>query len=414
MTLSDMAIITGLILLIPKLVEKHLLRFGFSPEMRLLVMYGGATWILFSCGFGIVGSDANALWDMGKQYAKEIESVGYRSAFGGLLAGGNGSYSAFVGLIYYGLNISKMALLAINAFMAFWGSLTLTRTIYLGNPIAASKGIALPLFLIFTPSVVYWSSGNLKEALLYWAVCQILAFAIPWQSRKQFWHSFLLFLVGGFIGTLLRPHTALIWVIAVFLLKIIQPRFWKYGICIILLVFLYNAHVHEIRTNVNFSSWKETISQAEFLMNGLIRRGKSSTFDYGKSGPTPVVSGAINGFFRPFIWRVNKPTRFLSSLEIWTISLGILFLWGRMTKSEWKSILRNPVVQISILVLLPFCFLFSYFPNEGLISRQRLQLLPALLVLFATPILQRRKFGAAEVCRKPDTMGEKCKQAFSV
>ena len=414
MTLGDMAITTGLILFIPKLVEKHLLRLEFSPGMRTLVMYGGATWIFFSCSFGMTASDANSLWDMGKVWSYKLELKDYATVVNGLLGGGNSSYSAFVGIIYYALDITKMAMLAINAFMAFWGSLSLARTIYSIFPEDLSKKVVLPLFLIFTPSVVFWSSGNLKEALLYWAVCQILAFALPSRSRKQFAYNLSLFLLGGFIGTLLRPHTALIWIIAVFLLKITQPRFWKYGICIILLAFLYNAHIHEIRTNISLSSPKETLRKAEFLMEGLIRRGKSSTFDYGEGGPIPVVSGAVNAFFRPFIWQVNKLSVCLGSLEIWTISLGILFLWGRMTKSEWKSILRNPVVQISILVLLPFCFLFSYFPNEGLISRQRLQLIPALLVLFATPILQRRKFGAAEVCRKPDTMGEKCKQAFSV
>jgi len=389
-TASDVAMITGLILLIPKLVEKYLSAFGFTRQLRVMVIAGGVWWITFSFCFGLTDSDAGSLMQMGMEWAETLESKNYATVVKGLLGGGNESYATYQGIIYYTLDSTIMSMLAINAFMAFWGSLTLIRAIYSGYPKAPSEKVVLPLFLIFMPSVVYWSSTNLKEALLYWAVCQILTFALPWQSRKQFAYSLSLFLVGGFIGMLLRPHTALIWFVAVFFVKMFQPRFWKYGICIILLAFLYNAHIHKIETNVNLRSLKGTISGAEVLMKGLILRGKPSTFDYGKNGPIPVVSGAINTFFRPFIWRVNKLSVCLSSLEIWTISLGILFLWGRMTKSEWKCILHNPIIQISLLVLIPFSFLFSYFPNEGLIARQRLQLFPALLVLFATPILQRR------------------------
>jgi len=61
-----------------------------------------------------------------------------------------------------------------------------------------------------------------------------------------------------------------------------------------------------------------------------------------------------------------------------------------MTKIELKSTLGNPLIQLAVLVLIPFSLLFTYFPNEGLIARQRVQLFPALLVLFAMPILQRK------------------------
>ena len=406
--LADFAITTGLILIMPKLVEKHLLQFGFSREMRMIVILGGVIWIFFSCCFGITGSDADQYEQWGKELVSSmIEEGDYTNLVNRLLKGGNSSYSSYQGIIYYVFGTTVISVLAINGFMAFWGSLTLVWAIYSFYPVVSSKGIVLPLFLIFTPSVVFWSSGNLKEALLYWSVCQVLAFVMPSKSRKQLWYRFSLFLSGGFIGMLLRPHTALIWFLTVFIIQMTQLKFWKYGICIIILVFLFNAHIHEINININLKSWRATISQAEYLMDGLIKRGKASTFDYGKSGPIPVVSGVINAFFRPFIWRTEKLIRFFASVEIWTISLGILFLWGKMTKSEWKSILRNPIIQIAILVLIPFSFLFSYFPNEGLIARQRIQLFPALLVLFATPILQRRMLLEEGIAPRPEAKYKK-------
>ena len=62
-----------------------------------------------------------------------------------------------------------------------------------------------------------------------------------------------------------------------------------------------------------------------------------------------------------------------------------------MTNVEWRRIFRNPSVWVACLVCIPFFAFFTYTVNEGLIARQRVQLVPALLVLLATPILQRRK-----------------------
>ena len=124
-------------------------------------------------------------------------------------------------------------------------------------------------------------------------------------------------------------------------------------------------------------------------MNLLISRGMAATFDYGEGGPIFILSGAKNTLFRPALWSVRNARSLLAALEIWTISVGIIWLWLRMTKNEWISNLRNPAVYCAILVLIPFFMIITYFPNEGLIARNRVQVFPALLVLFATPILLR-------------------------
>ena len=60
-----------------------------------------------------------------------------------------------------------------------------------------------------------------------------------------------------------------------------------------------------------------------------------------------------------------------------------------MSNEEWRRIFRNPAIWVACLVCIPFFAFFTYTVNEGLIVRQRIQLYPALLVLLATPILQR-------------------------
>ena len=404
MSMVDTAIISCLILLIPKFVEKHLANFAFRRKLRMAVMFGGAMWIIFSCMhqliypfIGITDADANTLerfWY--GSIVDTIESGNYELLFQKLMTPGRWFYVSLQGIFYYFTGGTVISMLAFNGFMGFWGGLTLTRTIYRLCPDSSSTGTALPLFLIFTPSVVFWSSANLKEALMYWAICQAFAFIVPYKLAGRMGGNVVLFVIGTLVGLLLRPHIMLFWIGSIVLIKIFETGFWKHGIVLLLLsplVFSLGS------SKLNLKSVKVNIQAAQRNMVAIIERGKdrsftNSTFAYGAGGPVAVLSGAVNILFRPFLWRARNLRSALSAIEIWMLGVSTFVFWFRMTKNEWRGVLLNPGVQVAVLVTIPFFFLFAYFPNEGLIVRQRVQVFPALLVLLATPILQRRALGA--------------------
>ena len=207
-------------------------------------------------------------------------------------------------------------------------------------------------------------------------------------------------LIGASVGLLVRPHIAIIWIFGVFVANMFQRKAWKYSIVLGLLGPLMILQVNRVTQPFdvdlfNFKEIKQLVVKVEkerkyILADIAASRGGASTFDSGKNGPIPVISGIKNTLFRPFFWSVKNIRSLLAALEIWTISLGICYFWMRMRPSEWKTILQNPAIRCALLVSIPFFFLFSYFPNEGLIARQRVQLYPALLVLFTMPILLRR------------------------
>ena len=152
-----------------------------------------------------------------KNTVKNLEQGNYSFVLRWFFCSGRRFYVTFQGLIYYFTGATPYSMMAINAFMAFWGSLTLTRLIYsyrqLSKP-EAKKNFIL-FFLIFTPSVVFWTSNNLKEALLYWAICQIVSMITLMGHRNKI-KKYIIFLIGVFIGGLLRPHIIVIWVVCVF------------------------------------------------------------------------------------------------------------------------------------------------------------------------------------------------------
>jgi len=400
MSLSDLAIIIVLILLVPRVVEKNLTKLDFGRELRMLVMLGGVIWIVesFSHHFiyaflDIVDADAEQFKIFAYQWTvKALESGDYATVINQFFYPGRGFYVTYQGLFYYFGSTTVVSILAINAFMAFWGSLTLTRLIYSFYPSCKFGGFVLPLFLIFTPSVVFWSSSNIKEALLYWAICQVFAFIMP--TRGKYYLNFILFVIGAFLGFLLRPAMMLPWVVSVLFAKMLRGTFWKYGMVFILLCPLLLGLFVRGKTFNRLDSFsiQDAILSGKRQMEILIERNKPATFDYGRVDPIPVLHGGINTLFRPFLWKVKNLRSLLSALEIWLITLGIFFSWMRMTTSEVRYILRNPAIWVALFVCIPFFFYFTYTVNEGLIARLRVHLYPALLVLFATPILQRRAF----------------------
>ena len=398
MNAMDVLIILALVLFVPRLVEKLLGKCGFSHDLRIIVMIGGGLWVfgltycheLIYSLLNTVDSDAQTyeMWAY-----DSLESI---KALGPLLVAlknsppGNHFYSGLLAvLLYFGATVTSM--LAFNAFMAFWGSLTLTRLIYSVIPERSSRKEILSLFLIFTPSVVFWSSSNLKEGLMYWSICQVYAFVAPWSCRKDEVYRSVMFCIGSWVGSCLRPDFIFLWIVSVVLIKILQVRFFGFIIILLMISLLSLTPINRVYQRVNIENIEKNIREAEGKLYTLIDRGKASTFDYGETGPILILSGLKNTLFRPFLWNVRNVRAVFTGLEIWTISIGIMFLWFRMSKLELKHILRNPAIWSALIVCIPFFFLMTFFPNEGLIARERVQLFPALLALFAIPIVQRNK-----------------------
>ena len=396
MSISDVAIIFLLLLLIPKLVESYLSEFRFSRPLRMVLIIGGMLWVVVSTGseglyqvLGLVkGSDGSKYTSLAySSVLPELQMHNYKQVFSGLFSVDIKFYVTCQAILYYFTGGTAISLTAINCFLAFWGGLVLSRIVYSLPSLPRSENRVLPILLIFVPSVVFWSCSSLKEALMYWSICLVYALVMPSESPKQDRWSFVLFIIGAFVGAGIRGHIIVFWVFSVLIVKMWQKNFWKWGV---VLLFTLPLFLGQVRHKIHLDSFRSNIEFGERYMGNYIRRDKPSTFDYGEREPIPVLDGAVNTLFRPVPWRFPNLRSVLSSIEIWTISLSILFLWMRMTSGEWRRIFRNPSVWVACLVCIPFFAFFTYTVNEGLIARQRIQLYPALLVLFATPILQRR------------------------
>jgi hypothetical protein len=265
--------------------------------------------------------------------------------------------------------------------------------------IGSSKAVALAVF--FFPSILFWSSGLLKETLalaaLYFLTSVFIKFAF---SSKVSWAEWLLVLVSLFIGWSLKyywmaiflgvllPSVVIIAINRVQKLTVVQWRAgWVvlFACTIILATFSHPNFYFERILSVLVASHDQS----------LLSSPSQSTIHYFNLQPTwsSLVLNSpwafFSGAFRPLPWEAYNLASFVGSIEnmvivILTISFLISF---RKTPTEFLV----PIVVYAITLCV---FLAISTPSLGTLSRYRVGFLPFFVFALAyrNTILEIRRF----------------------
>ena len=256
---------------------------------------------------------------------------------------------------------------------------------------------AAVIAVLFFPSVVFWSSGLIKESLglaslfvlaagglgviyrrklsLTEAALMVIALWVGW-NLKYYWIGIFvpvlapLLMVRGIVA--LRPDWKrfdwLVWVIlfAGFLIIAtnLHPNF-------------YASRFLEViyHNNLDFTRLSEPPRLVQYLdledSPGSILRN------------TPAA--LIAGLFRPFVWESFNALSLLASLE--NLALLVLVLQALPSLRVLpRSASRVLVISMIVYVVLLVSFLALSTPNFGTLSRYRIGALPALVILCLNPI----------------------------
>ena len=101
----------------------------------------------------------------------------------------------------------------------------------------------------------------------------------------------------------------------------------------------------------------------------------------------PILSGLTLIFLRPYPTEIHNAVAFFAALEIWILSCLALIGWLLLRRRS--EALTTPFVITLMVTTLIIAFLFTYMYNMGLLVRQRLQVLPAVVGLAVFPYLIR-------------------------
>ena len=349
-----------------------------------LARYYAAYWV-YNGSF----NDSGAYHDAGVALANQFRAGDFATGLDSLT--GTDFLRLLPGILYTGIGPTRLGGFVILSWLAFLGLFFFYRAFALAVPEGRARTYGR--FLFFLPSIVYWPSSIGKDAWMVFALgIGALGAAYLFTGRRG--TGVALVVTGVALSGVVRLHMAAILLVAVAVAFVYQSfrrregrssfraRLVTIGVFVVAFAvlaplaqqFLQDA---DIDTTGGLSTALEGL--AEQTDEGM------STFE------PPVLDSPINAplavvtvLFRPAPFEAHNATALIAALE-GVFLVGFLILRLRWLGAAFRQVPRRGYVMFAVGFTILFVIAFSSISNFGILSRQRVQVLPLFLVLLAIP-----------------------------
>jgi hypothetical protein len=306
------------------------------------------------------------------------------------------------GFIFYLTGASKYATFMIYGWFCFIGQLMACQALKIAVPEARYRRYVL--LVLFLPSLLFWPSSAGKEAVmvLCFGLCALGA-AMLLGPKTNLW-GFLPFLAGCWGAFLIRPHIAVMALAALaaaFGIGAVlgtgsgadgsdKQKTSSRAVRIVGLVVMLAVFAGASSQLGKLLGGEDTGGGAGESATELLEKtaeqssiGNSAFTPPMVSNPVKVPWGLASVLFRPFPWEANGGS-LIAAAE--SALLGALFVLsaGRLL-TLWPLLRRRAYLVFVVAFAIEFAIAFSYIGNFGILARQRVMMLPAVLVLLALP-----------------------------
>lgn len=290
--------------------------------------------------------------------------------------------------------------IAINmcfGFFAFLGAIQLYR--FFLNYFPALKR-ELAVGCLFLPSVVYWSSGLLKDPVTFGAVGFVLFGFYNLFIGRNIFSALLAIIICAFFLYIMKVYILLVLILAIVVWKFTEVSrkienstlraaftFLAFvvaaGVGMLLLQYFTGMEAAQEYQLDNLAGNIQHQQQLYFQINQQLQ-GKSSHFTIDTGNPISMVFGGLTAtFFRPFVWEINTPIALFSSIESNIFLLLTLFFFLRKGVSTF---FRTCFSDTIILTCFVFAIVFAIAvgvstANFGALSRYKIPCMPFYFVL---------------------------------
>jgi hypothetical protein len=267
--------------------------------------------------------------------------------------------------------------------IGFWGILLVLRAFddihrELGQP--TFNNIYLILFL---PGLHFWTSSIGKDAPVFFAVALCTWAAFRLNTR------YLAFAAGVGVALLVRPHIALLALVA-FALTLLVGRGTSLFLRVALLAVVL-AGIGSVAGLVESTVSGLNLSSTDSLGEVLESRSQVSE----ESGADVSITGAsfpvklLSLLFRPFFFDANGAFGYVASLEN-LVLLGVFFTLVRRFGTGLAVARATVFARFAFFFFVLITLLLALFNyNVGLGLRQKMMMMPTLLVFFAAMLAVR-------------------------
>jgi len=296
--------------------------------------------------------------------------------------------------LYTVIGPSPLAAFVVFSAFAFWGQYFLYRAFRIALPEGNHKRYALFVFVL--PSLIFWPSSIGKESWLMFFVGATALGAAKLFARQR--GALALLLLGAAGTALLRPHLSVLLFASLFVAQLFRPAPDRSTGIISKAVGVVVLGVSAILLTTQSASFLgiddlsiQAVSDTVTSASEQASEGGTSAFDSSPiSSPADIPGAVVTVLFRPFPWEAHNLQMLVQSLE------GLLLIY--LTVKAWPqlrrlpSVLRRtPYVTFALTYTSAFVWAFSGFGNFGILARQRVLMIPFLLVLLALPSVERMR-----------------------
>lgn len=298
---------------------------------------------------------------------------------------------------FIGLNNYYLASISLNAvfFLINWRVFMFFYEIFRG------RLLILAFSTLFVPSVLFWSSGLLKDSFTYSFSLLFFVFSYKILMQYQFRiQNFIFMFLSAYIVLKLKPYILLSISIAIaawFVIANIQQIKNKIIRVIIVPIFVFvglligSAVIYMISQTVggHFADTDAMLQKAVASYQDLKQEYyQGESFDFGDYEPT--IQGALSkahlafiaAVFRPFLWEARSIQVFLAALENSVFLLIFLYLivFGRLF--ILKKIIQTPFYLFCLFYTIVLGIIIGLSTsNFGALVRFKIPFLPFFIMM---------------------------------
>ncbi|UXX80709.1 hypothetical protein N7E81_06305 [Reichenbachiella carrageenanivorans] len=251
---------------------------------------------------------------------------------------------------------------------------------------------AIVAFLYF-PSIVFWSSGLLKESLAFAAVSVLIGCFLAWQQTKKFsFGSFLLSVLALAIIVWIKYYVAAVLIpLLIYLVlyhipfgkKWIEFSLWqRTGILTLALVLPVLGFLQWLSPNLSMSRLWLVMQENHEAYIQLAPHGAVYTLSWFDNGWDLFVNMPylwFSGLFRPVLGEDFSFPAVLASLENLALLIGAvlaLLMVAKKKKMPWTAERLATVIYVTVLAI----FLSYSAPNLGTLARFKIYYAPFVVL----------------------------------
>lgn len=351
----------------------------FARYFMAYVLYGGASdaqrYNLYAAEHYFEWRKGSFLWEAGEK-------------------AGTQAMELITTAVYFVIGPSTLAAFFVFGSTAFWGVYLVFRAFQIGVPEGDHRRYALIVFLL--PSLLFWPSSIGKESWLMLFV-GVSAYGAARFFGGRTLTGVLLIVLGLAGSALIRPHVTVLIAAALLVAQLFRPTggaasgllskvvgIGLMGVAVLVLTTQSAEFLGIDDINV------DTVTAEIEYRGGNTEQGGSAFEPVPLDHPLGIPAAIGTVLFRPLPWEASGPAMLAQSLESVLLIGTFAFSLPRL-RSLPGLLRRNPYVVFALVYALAFIIAFAGFSNFGILARQRVLMLPFVLILLALPLPPRRK-----------------------